>query len=79
MFIRLDGSVGGDFHRLKPTSLRKDGSSNGLCLAIEPQTGWWKLRDCKGPTAPRLTLCSVPVRPINPALTTLPPQSTKIK
>ncbi|VDL59560.1 unnamed protein product [Hymenolepis diminuta] len=75
----LDGSIGGDFHRLKPTSLRKDSSSNGLCLAIEPQTGWWKLRDCKGPTAPRLTLCSVPVRPTNPALTTLPPQSNKLK
>nr|CDS32676.1 lymphocyte antigen 75 [Hymenolepis microstoma] len=74
-----DGSIGGDFHRLKPTSLRINGSSNGLCLAIEPQTGWWKLVDCKGPRAPRWTLCSTPVRAINPELTTLPSEPTEKK
>ncbi|KAM7533891.1 hypothetical protein Aperf_G00000112175 [Anoplocephala perfoliata] len=72
----LDGSIG-EFNRLKPTCFQKNASQDGLCVAIEPRSGWWVLRECKGHRAPRLTLCSVPIRPINPALTTLPPKTTK--
>ncbi|VDO15064.1 unnamed protein product [Rodentolepis nana] len=74
-----DGSIGGNFHRLNPRSLRLDGSLNGLCLAIEPKTGWWKAVDCEGHAAPRWRLCSVPVQPINPDLKTPPPEATKKK
>lgn len=75
---RLDGSIG-EFNRLKPTCLQKDVSKDGLCLAIETDTGWWVLRECKGHRAPRLTLCSVPVRPIKNTLTTSSPQTTDSK
>eukprot|EP00108_Taenia_solium_P011692 TsM_000268500 transcript=TsM_000268500 gene=TsM_000268500 len=69
----LDGSVSEGFNRLKPSFLQKPVPENGLCLAIQPGSGWWVLRQCKGQTAPRLTLCSISKKPQNYATTTNPP------
>ncbi|KAH9278705.1 hypothetical protein ECG_08671 [Echinococcus granulosus] len=69
----LDGSVTEGFNRLKPSFLQHPVSRDGLCLAIQPGSGWWVLRQCKGQSAPRLTLCSIPIKPQNHTTTIGPP------
>ncbi|VDD78360.1 unnamed protein product [Mesocestoides corti] len=67
-----DGSVGTGFNRLKPALWQKDVSRNGLCLAMEPRTGWWVFSECE---KQEFVLCSAPT-PLEPTLPASVEQNT---